>query len=270
MANSGSDRSVEDVREQSQRDRESRRSESSERRTENRAQRPVSEQRHMEARFREKMEMSDPDRRASREKRAEIVENMVRKDRDLSPEKRRNDAGNFHYRDSREFDRELRRREPGASPSDAQRTEGFFDPRDNQAYVRDTGDTLERATHEKLHQKSKSELPTRLDEGMAEHFTRKELGGFADLKTFDSRGREIPKPVSDYRNESQIVGKLEATIGSDTLHNAYFKGDAAGLRRETDRALGDGAYEQLTQALEKRDYESANRLFQKEMEQRKR
>jgi hypothetical protein len=223
----------------------------------------------MEARFREKMEMSDPERRASREKRAEIVEGMVRKDFDLSPEKRRNDAGNFHYRDSREFDRELRRREPGATGSDAFRTEGFYDSRDHQAYVRDTGDTLERATHEKLHQKSKSELPTRLDEGMTEHFTRKELGGFADLKTFGSRGREIQKPQSDYRNEARIVSKLEASIGPETLHKGYFEGNTAALRRETDRALGDGAYEHLTEALEKRDYETANRLFHNVADQTK-
>jgi len=232
-----------------------------ERRSEFGQYRSVPEHRAIKARFREKIDTQKRELQTERVKKAEIVEEMVLKDFDLSPDKRRDDVKNLHYRNGSEFDREVQRRHPGLTPGEVWRIEGFYDLPSNQAYVRDTGDTLETATHEKLHQKSRSELPTRLNEGMTEHFTRKELGPFVDLKTFDSRGSEIPKPGSDYIKDALIVGKLEATIGPGPMHKAYFEGNTVALRRETDRALGDGTYEQLVQALENRDYEKANRLF---------
>ena len=52
------------------------------------------------------------------------------------------DDRNLHYRSGPEFERELAKRAPGSTGADIRRTEGFYDPRDNQAYVRDRGGTL--------------------------------------------------------------------------------------------------------------------------------
>jgi hypothetical protein len=129
--------------------------------------------------------------------------------------------------------------------------------------VRDKGDTLTTSIHEKLHQKSMSELPTRLNEGITEHYAREKAGPIGSLKDIDHRGREISKPVSDYEKEVEIVRKLESTIGREPLNAAYFEGKTEVLQNEVDKYLGEGAFKKISDALENRDYQSASEIIEK-------
>ena len=217
----------------------------------------------MEAQFKEKNLKYDRELQATRDKKAEIVEKQVSKDFPLAPEKRSNNSKDLQYADSNEFSKEYKIRDPSAKDHEIQLTEGFYDKRDEQAYVREGKDDYTTALHEKLHQKSKSELPTRLNEGITEHNAKKEAGWMADLKNIDSRGREIPKTPSDYEKDVQIAGKLEATVGRDSLNQAYFEGRTDALKKDINESLGDGSYDKITNALEKGDYEAADKVFDK-------
>lgn len=198
-----------------------------------------------------------------RQKKSEIIEDMVTRDHPVSPERRADNTRDFHYIDERRFEAELKERDPSATEKDERLTEGFHDGRDHQAFVKEKGDTLLTSVHEKLHQKSMSELPTRFNEGLTEHFARNESGGAGRLKDIDHRGREIPRPLSDYEREVEVVGKLEASIGREPLERAYFDGDSAYLRDNVDSALGDGAFQRITDSLEKRDYDAASEIIEK-------
>ena len=200
---------------------------------------------------------------AEREKKSEILEGMVSRDFSLDPEKRFDNTKDFHYAGPGEFEEELKKREPSTTNLDARLTDGFYDPRDNQAYVREGDNTLKTGIHEKLHQKSMSELPTRLNEGVTEYLARREAGPYGDLKKIDERGREIAQAKSDYEKEVEVVHKLSALIGEKPIRAAYFNGDTATLRSAVDKELGDGAFNKLSEALEKREYEIFDKLFTK-------
>jgi len=215
----------------------------------------------MESKFREKHLDSKSEIDATRDKKSEILENMVSKDFPISPEKQTDNTKDSHYVGKESFERELKKREPSTTESDIKLTRGFHDPRDNQVYIKDQGDTLVTSIHEKLHQKSNSELPTRLNEGITEHFARKEAGGLADLKNYDHHGREIPKAISDYEKEVEIIQKIEAIIGRNPINKAYFEGKTDILEMHFDSARGQGAFKKLNEALEKRDYDVASKII---------
>jgi hypothetical protein len=208
-------------------------------------------------------DIKDSETLETQEKKSELIEHMVQHDFPVSPEKRLDNAKDFHYLDDKEFAEQLKQRDPSSTVEDIELTCGFHDARDNQAFIKDKGDTLKTSIHEKLHQKSITELPTRFNEGITEYFARKEAGGWGELKKFDERGREIPKPLSDYEGEVDIVRKLEATIGREPLNAAYFEGKTEVLKNEVDKYLGDGAFQKISDALENRDYKSASEIIEK-------
>ncbi|MBF0234806.1 MAG: hypothetical protein HQK65_17475 [Desulfamplus sp.] len=215
----------------------------------------------MESKFREKHLDDRNEIEAARGKKSEIIEGMVLRDFSVSPEKQENNVKDFHFVDKEVFKKEMQKREPSATESDVELTKGFHAPRDNQVYVKEEGDTLVTSIHEKMHQKSKSELPTRLNEGVTEHFARQEAGGLADLKNFDIHGREIPKAQSDYEKEVEIVNKIEAVIGRNPIKRAYFDGQTDIFEMHFDSAKGQGAFRKLNEALEKRDYDAASKII---------
>jgi len=218
-----------------------------------------------EQRFEHARDFTEQDRdlTAERQKKAEIVEEMVSKDFPLSSEKRLDNAKDFHYADTREFGNELEKRDGAATEEDKRLTEGFYDSGDKQAFVKNEGDTLKTSIHEKLHQKSMSELPTRTNEGVTEYLARQEAGSIGDLKNIDSRGRDIPKPLSDYEREVNIVGKLDALVGDKPINSAYFDGKTEVLREHVDNALSEGSFQKISDALEKRDYDTAAEIIEK-------
>lgn len=219
-----------------------------------------------EKRFDRARDLTHPSRRdlsEKREKKGDIVEHMVAKDFPLSPEKRLDNAKDFHYRGDREFGEELGRRDLSSTESDIRRTDGFYDKRDNQAFVRENDDTLLNSIHEKLHQKSRSELPTRLNEGITEHYARQEAGPAGNLRNLDHRGGDTPKAPSDYENEVIIVRKLESTVGDTPFKKAYFEGQTDALKHSVDAVLGDGAFQKISDALEQRDYKAASDILEK-------
>jgi len=186
----------------------------------------------------------------------------VDKSNPVHPSKQGDNSHDLHFQDDREYNRELQQRDPSIG-NDAQLVSGYYDRRDNQAFVREQGNTLDTAVHEKLHQKSRSEMPTRLDEGITEHFTRQTAGEVGRLKNIDSRGREITGPVSDYERERIIVGKISATVGEAPLQRAYFDGNTDELRRHMDSVLGKGSYDEIAKALEDRDYKKAEAVLKR-------
>lgn len=198
----------------------------------------------------------------TREKKSEIAEKMGTRDFPISSEKRLDNAKDFHYAGEQEFGDELAKRESSTTEEDKRLTEGFHDGRDNQAFVKDKGDTLKTSIHEKLHQKSMSELPTRLNEGITEYYAREKAGAMGALKDIDHSGKEISKPLSDYEKEVEIVRKLESTIGREPIHAAYLGGETRELMKHTDAVLGDGSFEKITNALEARDYKSASDIIE--------
>lgn len=199
--------------------------------------------------------------RETRDKKAEIVEGMVSRDFPVSNQKNTDNSGDFHYLEEHKFEKELKQRDPRSTEQDVKLTEGFHDGKDNQAFVKDKGGTLDTSLHEKLHQKSLSDMPTRLNEGITEHFSRQEGGTWERIKNIDHRGKEISKPLSDYENEVEIVKKLESTIGREPLERAYFKGETEYLIKSTDGILGEGSYKQIADALESRDYDTAKTII---------
>lgn len=204
----------------------------------------------------------DKDMRETQEKKSEIVENMVTKDFPISAEKRLDNTKDFHYLHEEKFGEELKHRDSSVTGQDIRDTAGFHDGRDNQAFVKDDGNTLATSIHEKLHQKSQSDLPVQFREGLTEHFSREEAGAIGRLKDIDHSGKEIPKPLY-YEKEVEIVKKLEATIGREPLHQAYFEGKTAELRNHVDGILGEGSYEKITDALERKDYKTASEIIEK-------
>lgn len=200
---------------------------------------------------------------AERQKRTEIVEGMVSKDFPISPEKRLDNAKDFHYADTREFGNELERRDSAVTEKDKRLTQGFYDGRDNQAFVKDEGDTLKTSIHEKIHQKSMSELPTRMNEGVTEHLARREAGTLGELKKIDNHGKEIPIPPSDYEKEAETISKLSALVGDSNIHSAYFEGKTDQLRGAIDGVLGEGSFQKISEALEKKDYNAASDVIDK-------
>jgi len=201
--------------------------------------------------------------RESSRKRSEIVENQVRSDMPDTSRRRLDNAKDFHFQDSGKFESELKKRDPSASDDMNSRTMGYHDGRDNQAFVRDKGDTYTTALHEKLHQKSESNLSTRMNEGVTEYLAREKAGGIHNLKNIDDRGREIPKPQSDYEKEVASVRKLSATVGDDAIKSAYFEGKTGELRNALDRAQGEGSFDRLHKGLEDRNYQDADKVFKK-------
>lgn len=218
-----------------------------------------------ERRFENARNFTEPNKeiKEAREKKSEIIEQMVTKDFPVTPEKRLDNAKDFHYADEKEFARELKKRDPFSAEMEIKLTEGFHYTPDKQAFVKEHGDTLVTSIHEKLHQKSMSELPTRLNEGVTEYLARKEAGVWGKLKDIDAQGREIPKIPSDYENEVEIVGKLEATVGKEPLHAAYFEGKTEVLKHHVDGILGDGSFQKISNSLENRDYKTANQIIEK-------
>jgi len=202
------------------------------------------------------------EKQATRDAKADVTENIVSKSFPLNEAKRGDNSRDFHFQGKDNFNQEYNKRASGKGP-EANQVLGYHDSRDNQAFVRDQGNTLETAVHEKLHQKSSSELPTRLNEGVTEHFTRQGAGEMGRLKDFDSRGNEIPRPGSDYDRDREIVGKLSATVGDAPLHAAYFDGNTDELRQHVDSALGPGAFQEVSKALESRDYDRAETILKR-------
>jgi hypothetical protein len=201
---------------------------------------------------------------ASRRKREEIVEKIISEKNGVAGKgEAKDNTHDFHLVDEREYRNELKIRDPNVSDSEIDYIGGFQDPVDNQAFVPDRGDTLLVSCHEKLHQKSNSDLPTRLNEGLTEYFAREKAGAIGNLKNIDQHGREIPKPKSDYEREVGIVRKLDASIGREPLDKAYFEGRTDILKSEVDAIFGEGSYEKITTALEKRDYQAADRIITK-------
>jgi hypothetical protein len=259
---------------------------------EKRQHREVSEQRKIQARFSEKTERKgtlgqpgvegfdksgvkpDQDAReyrsqkqdleASRAKREEVLEEIINKEVPVAREKRIDNTQDLHLIDEKEYAEELKKRDPRIRDSEIKDIPGFHDPRDRQAYVRDTGDTLTTGLHEKMHQKSQSELPTRFNEGLTEYFAREKAGAMGNLKSFDKHGREVRKPKSDYEKEVQVVMKLEANVGREPLDKAYFEGKTDALKQHVETAFGEGSYDKITGALEKRDYETASKIIEKD------
>lgn len=221
----------------------------------------VSRNKQMERKFSEKHFKSIKDNNSVRDKKSEIIEGMVKKDFPLSSEKQKNNIEDFHFVDKNEFQKELKKRDPSGTEKDIRLTKGFHDSRDNQAFVKDQRDTLVTGIHEKLHQKSQSELPTRLNEGITEHYAREKAGGIGELINIDKHGREIPKTKSDYEREVEIVKKIEAIIGKEPLNKAYFDGRADILEKHFESAMGEGSFQKLTNALENRDYKTASDII---------
>ncbi|MEA2061542.1 MAG: hypothetical protein U9P10_13770 [Thermodesulfobacteriota bacterium] len=56
---------------------------------------------------------------------------------------------------------------------------------------------------------------------------------------------------------------MEAVVGKNPLNRAYFDGRSDILKKHIDSQMGDGAFEKLTQALEKRDYKTAEKIIKK-------
>lgn len=200
---------------------------------------------------------------AERQKKAEIVEGMVTRDFPVNPEKRLDNAKDFHYDDAREFGNELEKRDPTTTEEDKRLTGGFHDGSDNQSFVKDEGDTFKTSIHEKLHQKSKSELPIRMNEGVTEYLARQEAGPWGELKNIDSQGREIPQTPSDYEKEVETISKLSALAGDANIHAAYFDGKTEQLRGAVDSELGEGSFQKVTDALERKDYKTADETIDK-------
>ena len=198
--------------------------------------------------------------RESSHKRAEITENLVRGDMPDTARRRLDNTRDFNFNTDKEFNRELKRREPSTTEGEAKRTLGFHDPRDNQAHVRDGGNTLETALHEKYHQKSDSHLSTRLNEGVTEYMAREKAGGIGQLRDIDNRGRDITPPKA-YEKEVDAVRKMSATVGDKGIRSAYFEGKSDELRKSFDSAQGDGAFERLRNAVEKEDKQSVDKIF---------
>ncbi len=202
------------------------------------------------------------EKQATRDAKADITENIVSKSFPLNETKRGDNSRDFHFQGKNDFVQEYDKRASDKDP-EAKQVLGYHDNRDNQAFVRDQGNTLETAVHEKLHQKSKSELPPRLNEGVTEHFSRQGAGEVGRLKNIDSRGREILQPGSDYERDREIVGKLSATVGDAPLRAAYFDGKTDELQQHTDSVLGRGAFQNMSDALKSRDYERAEAILKK-------
>ena len=152
---------------------------------EKRQYKEVPQNRQLEAQFKEKTCQDNREIKAARRKKSEIIEGMVTKDFNVSPERRLDNSKDFHFVGTKEFAKELKKRNPSTTEKDVRLTAGFHDISDNKAFVKDRGDTYVTAIHEKLHQKSKSELPTRLNEGITEHFAREKAGALGDLKHID-------------------------------------------------------------------------------------
>jgi hypothetical protein len=201
--------------------------------------------------------------RESGNKRSDIVEKQVRGDMPDTARKRLDNTKDFHFQDSGKFESELKKRDPDSSDNMNRRTTGYHDGADNQAFVRDKGDTYTTALHEKLHQKSESNLSTRMNEGVTEYMAREKAGGIGELKKIDDRGREIPKPQSDYEKEVASVRRLSATVGDDAIKGAYFEGKSGELRNSLDRAQGEGSFDRLHKGLENRNYQDADKVFEK-------
>jgi len=223
--------------------------------------RNLSRNKQLEKKFSEKHSRSLKRTDEDRQKRSEIVEDMVNKRFPVSSDKQRDNTADFHYADKNEFEKELRQRDPAGTDRNIDLTQGFYDSEDRQAFVKDHGNTLVTSLHEKLHQKSNSELPTRLNEGITEHYARQGAGAMGILRKFDRHGNEISKPLSDYEKEVQLVSKMEAIIGKEPIRRAYFDGDTRNLEMRFDSALGQGAFKQLNDALEKRDYDKASEIM---------
>ena len=186
-----------------------------------------------------------------------ILENEVMENFPVAKDKQIDNSKGLHFLDEKELAQELKNRFPEDRVEEGTAISGFEDSRDNQAFVIDNPDSYETGVHEKLHQKSKSELPTCLDEGITQYFTREKIGGLGELKSVDNHGREIPKSVSAYGKDVEIVQKLDAVVGRKPLYGAYFNGDTQRLQLSVDNALGEGAYEKITTAMKEKNYKKA-------------
>lgn len=203
----------------------------------------------------------------TRQMEQEHVEQLVVRDFSVDPEKRLDQAKDLSVLEGREFDRELRKRVPELSEAKIKDIEGFQDSRDGRAFVRE-GEFSEQyltAIHEKLHQKSRSELPTALNEGVTEYLARREAGWVGDLRNIDRHGNEIPRRPA-YDGEVAVVQKLSGLVGDDTIERAYFQGDTDSLRQHVDADLGEGAFDDICDALEKNDYHKADKRIRRKFD----
>lgn len=188
------------------------------------------------------------------------IEQMVVRDFSVAPEKRLDQARDLAIVDDQEFVAELKAREPELKEEEIERIAGFQDSRDSKAFVRE-GEFSEQwltSIHEKLHQKSQSELPRAMNEGVTEYLARKEAGWTGELHNYDRHGNEIPRR-SAYDGEVEVINKLVARVGDAPLKRAYFQGDTASLQQRVDAELGRGAFVDLCNALEQKDFQRASK-----------
>lgn len=223
--------------------------------------REVSQNRQMESQFTEKVASYNTEKQSTRENKSEIIEKQVNDSFPVSDDKSIDNSKDFHFMDKNEFSAELKNRDSSYSESDINRTNGFHDPKDNQAFVLDGENTYKTAIHEKLHQKSKSDMPTRLNEGITENYAREKAGAIGDLKKIDDRGKEINLPKSDYEKDVQMAQKLEAIVGRDSVNKAYFDGKTNELRADVDEALGKGSFDKITNTMENQDYNKTSEII---------
>jgi len=210
--------------------------------------RDVPAHRVLEEQCKTKIHGDAAENRLAERQKAAAAEKMVVRDFPVSPDKKRDQSDDLHMLDKDAFGDELKKRNPESTKDEIERTAGFYDSRDQQAFVKDAGNTLNTSIHEKLHQKSESRLPTSLNEGMTEYLSKDEAGAVGQLRDIDSRGRETKKPEY-YREEAAVVAQLDAVVGRNTLHEAYFHGRDDVLKDRVDEALGQGAFAEIMQAM---------------------
>ncbi len=108
--------------------------------------------------------------------------------------------------------------------------------------------------HERIHQladpRIRQHVGSRLDEGMTEYFAGRIYG--------DLWIRDLP---TVYPGQRRIVQMIVSRLGERPLARAYFGGEAGVLRKQMDRQLGTGAFENIVREMERGNYGAVAKIL---------
>lgn len=157
-----------------------------------------------------------------------------------------------HGKYQKQVTKDLPKLEPGRS----KRVVGHYvKPPVNRLYVdRQNPIIVRTTTHERLHQLGSKGYRLRTGEKMTEGTTE----FLAARLSRDTNIRGMPVA---YSQERRIVEMLAGRVSEKRIAQSYFSGNVLPIKREVDRQLGRGSFDQVLIRLERGEYAAAERIL---------
>ena len=150
------------------------------------------------------------------------------------------------------YQKQLHRNYPDLSPQRRANVVGHYEKR---VYVDRNQALLPRnVAHERIHQLGHKGYRIRVGEKLNEGTTE-----FLASRVYKDLGiRNMP--VS-YPRQRRVIEMISARVGEKRVARAYFQGDVLPLKRQLDKQLGRGAFDNIAIAVDRGNYKAAEKIL---------